>query len=462
MPKCKKNQVINPETGRCIKEGGAVWRRVFRKKSPRRRTPKRKSPRRKSRKKGCKSGQVINPNTGRCIKEGGSVWKRVFGKKIPRRTIPKRKTSRRKRPSRKRRKKECKSGQVLNPNTGRCIKEGGTVWKRVFRKKIPEKPIIRPRRKRKVKRIRLKTKTSPFRRELEEKLIVKAICDNLKVTRHVKSYTARTYMLLSCINDGIPLRASVSIWDRWVREVKEYWSGIRLKKELEFSTKLKYLYWYLQREQCDLSGSSNFITELYLRGKCNCLSGINLLFALSKYLGYEKKLTKVFMPKHKTFLIVEGWRENRGSVLLNFETTKLKDDSEMEIIYMDNELVEEIRGWMKNEMYVAIISFLEYARVKNKKFYKLSPETQLKYFRALYPKSRLTKFVGKVFTKRREFLKEMHEKTDIYTIGELSVLLYMTLYFISSRSSKVKRLSEDIAYKIEYKLRRTFEIRYKM
>ena len=170
-----------------LKKGGAVWKKVFGRKSPKRKSRKRKSPKRKSRKR-------------------KSPKRKSRKRKSPKRKSSTRKLSRRK--SRQRQGRHCKSGQVINPETGRCIKKGGAVWKRVFGKKIFKFP---------------QTKRSPFHRELEEKLIVKAVCDDLKVTNHVKSYMARTYMLTSCINNDIPLRASVSIWDRWIREIKKKW-----------------------------------------------------------------------------------------------------------------------------------------------------------------------------------------------------------------------------------------------
>lgn len=93
--KCPEGKVINPATGRCIKEKVIVNKEI----------PK----------KVCPEGKVINPATGRCIKEKTAAVKNVsepsvkenpFSKLTPPVTLL----------------KVCPEGKVLNPATGRCIK----------------------------------------------------------------------------------------------------------------------------------------------------------------------------------------------------------------------------------------------------------------------------------------------------------------------------------------------------
>ena len=127
MKPCPEKSVRNPSTGRCIKIGGAIYNKYYktsrrkspkkasrgvrrspRRKSPKkasrgvRRSPRRKSPekasrgvrrshRRKSPEKDCPEKSIRNPSTGRCIKIGGTIYKKYFGNDSP-------KTSRRKSP----------------------------------------------------------------------------------------------------------------------------------------------------------------------------------------------------------------------------------------------------------------------------------------------------------------------------------------------------------------------------
>jgi hypothetical protein len=397
MPKCKKDQVINPRTGRCIKKGGAVWKKVFGKKSSKRKSPKKK--------KGCKSGYVINPETGRCIKKGGAVWKRVLGKKKPSRKAPKRKSKKRK-------------------------------------------------------------GISSFGRELEEKLIVKAVCDDLKVTRYVKSYVARTYMLLSCLNDGIPLRASVSMWDRWIRQVKKEWSELRaielrerargtiIKGTTALVFKMALLYSDIQGEQkyCYIRQSSNFIAELYLKGECNCLCGTDLLFTLGKYLGYEGRITKVFTPTH-AFITLPGPHGD----YFEFETTKTSygyyAETTIDALFKK---WRTINGWVDNDLYGAMVSFFDYIAFKKKsKIYKLPRIAHLKYFEALYPKNSFTTYVVNAFTRPNEFGRTIRYRiNNTNDLSELSVLNMVLSYLQKRHYYEMPHTKRLISTKITRLLKR--------
>ena len=86
--KCAEGKIINPKTGRCVKD-------PFFKAPPKKTVAKAL--------KECPEGKVRNPNTGRCVKDPALK----ATKPVP---APK--------PV-----KECPEGKVRNPNTGRCIKD---------------------------------------------------------------------------------------------------------------------------------------------------------------------------------------------------------------------------------------------------------------------------------------------------------------------------------------------------
>jgi hypothetical protein len=68
----------------------------------------------------CKSGQIRNPATGRCVKRNGSI-----GRKI-------RSRSKSKSPVRHRSRTPCKSDQIRNPDTGRCVKRKGSIGRKIL------------------------------------------------------------------------------------------------------------------------------------------------------------------------------------------------------------------------------------------------------------------------------------------------------------------------------------------
>jgi hypothetical protein len=80
--KCPEGKILNPKTGRCIKNKNLLVVK-----------PSVKSPKK------CPEGKVLNPKTGRCIKN-----KNLLVVKPPVKSP-----------------KKCPEGKVLNPKTGRCI-----------------------------------------------------------------------------------------------------------------------------------------------------------------------------------------------------------------------------------------------------------------------------------------------------------------------------------------------------
>jgi hypothetical protein len=70
-----------------------------------------------SQKKKCKSDEILNRETNRCVKKTG-----IIGKKIIKDLKDKKKKSK---------KKECKDDEILNTETNRCVKRSGTIGKRL-------------------------------------------------------------------------------------------------------------------------------------------------------------------------------------------------------------------------------------------------------------------------------------------------------------------------------------------
>jgi len=100
------------------------------------------------------SGQIRNPKTGRSIKIGGAVYKKLVAEGVisaPRKASPK--SSPKKRSSTKKisptkiSPKKLEAGQMRNPKTGRPVKIGGAVYKKLVEagvikapKKLPKVP----------------------------------------------------------------------------------------------------------------------------------------------------------------------------------------------------------------------------------------------------------------------------------------------------------------------------------
>jgi tRNA A-37 threonylcarbamoyl transferase component Bud32 len=106
--KCKRDEIINPKTARCVKKTGKVGLEILRKNSP------------------CKRDEIINPKTARCVKKTG-----VIGRKLLLRTPSKR--SKRKTPSPAKNKKLA----VQLPNkpsvaVAKVVNE--CKWERVWKK----------------------------------------------------------------------------------------------------------------------------------------------------------------------------------------------------------------------------------------------------------------------------------------------------------------------------------------
>ena len=76
--------------------------------------------------KNCKSDQIINPRTGRCVKRTGKIGKQILSES-KNNVESKSKTS-----YDKKSKSKWESDQIINPRTGRCVKKTGKIGKQIL------------------------------------------------------------------------------------------------------------------------------------------------------------------------------------------------------------------------------------------------------------------------------------------------------------------------------------------
>lgn len=137
--KCKKDEILNPETNRCVKRNGVVGKKVIAEMN----------------KKKCKDDEILNPASNRCVKRNGAIGKKILAemkksksgtsrKSRRNRTSRKSRKSRTSRKSRKSKKgKECGDDEILNPKTNRCVSIYGPTGKKILNKINNFKQIIR-------------------------------------------------------------------------------------------------------------------------------------------------------------------------------------------------------------------------------------------------------------------------------------------------------------------------------
>ena len=83
MKDCNENQIRNPKTNRCVLKTSALGKQILKdmKSSPRRTSPRRVSPRRAAspkKQKPCRSDQIRNPETGRCVLRSSPKGKQIL------------------------------------------------------------------------------------------------------------------------------------------------------------------------------------------------------------------------------------------------------------------------------------------------------------------------------------------------------------------------------------------------
>lgn len=90
-----------------------------------------------SQKKKCKSDEILNNETNRCVKKSGKIGKKII-KEL-------------KELNKKSKKKVCKDDEILNPESNRCVKRSGIIGKRLVETE-KNKLITKTRRHRRSKR----------------------------------------------------------------------------------------------------------------------------------------------------------------------------------------------------------------------------------------------------------------------------------------------------------------------
>lgn len=148
MKPCKPDEIRNPATNRCVKKNGKIGKTLVvrsrsqsrSRASPRvssRRASPRVSPRRA--RKPCKSNEIRNPATGRCVKKTGEI-----GRKLVR---PSGASPRVAPPASPRRSAKCKSDEIMNPATKRCVKKNGKIGKALLKPASKKKSPIKKKSK---------------------------------------------------------------------------------------------------------------------------------------------------------------------------------------------------------------------------------------------------------------------------------------------------------------------------
>jgi hypothetical protein len=88
----------------------------------------------------CKTDEIRNPATNRCVKKSGKIGKELLKKpssKSPR--VLSKKVS-----ANKKSEKKCKNDEILNPATKRCVKKSGKIGKKLLEKKS-KSPRVSPK-----------------------------------------------------------------------------------------------------------------------------------------------------------------------------------------------------------------------------------------------------------------------------------------------------------------------------
>ena len=86
-------------------------------------------------KKKCKKDEILNSKTNRCVKRSGKIGKEILSKKTKVNSISKNNIT-----------KKCKKDEILNPKTNRCVKRSGKIGKELLIKKSkkPKEIVYKP------------------------------------------------------------------------------------------------------------------------------------------------------------------------------------------------------------------------------------------------------------------------------------------------------------------------------
>ena len=145
MTKCKDDQILNPKTLRCVKKDGKLGREILKNmkdmkdKKNSSSNKSQKSQKSNVKKSKCNDDQILNPKTLRCVKKDGKIGREILKNMVSKKS----KTSSRKSKASTKKSKtppkkskttiKCEFGKILNPKTGKCVKQNSKVGQYILK-----------------------------------------------------------------------------------------------------------------------------------------------------------------------------------------------------------------------------------------------------------------------------------------------------------------------------------------
>lgn len=129
--KCSSNKICNTKTGRCVKKQGKIGKTILNMKNKSPVIQPQQNPIKSPCKKLCDPDKICNDKTKRCVQRSGKIGKSILEEqKIP--VIPISKISISPKPVKSPCKKLCKSNEICNPKSGRCVSRNGKIGKSII------------------------------------------------------------------------------------------------------------------------------------------------------------------------------------------------------------------------------------------------------------------------------------------------------------------------------------------
>ena len=128
------NQIRNPKSGRCVSKMGAIGKKILKEQK------NKPSPKKQEIKPCPNENEIRNPKTNRCVSKMGAIGKKILKEQSQRPKSKSRESSKSKsRESPKKGcKKPCKSEQICNVTSGRCVSRTGAIGKEILKGNNPK------------------------------------------------------------------------------------------------------------------------------------------------------------------------------------------------------------------------------------------------------------------------------------------------------------------------------------